>query len=239
MKVLALNASPLMERGNTALLLEPFLEGMKEEGCDIELLYTCRLHIKPCLGDRACWTKTPGKCVQDDDVKMLLPKLQGADVIVFATPVYVDGMPGTLKNLIDRFIPIIEPYFVMREGHCRHPPREPHKQSKVVLVSNCGFWEKDNFDPLVLHIQAICKNACWEFAGALLRPHGEAFGYMIRKRLPVQDVLDAAKNAGKELIKTGKISEENLKTVSRDLVALETYVEMTNRGFKQAIDQLT
>jgi hypothetical protein len=62
---------------------------------------------------------------------------------------------------------------------------------------------------------------------------------MIRKRLPVQDVLDAAKNAGKELVKTGKISEENLKTVSRNLVPLETYVEMTNRGFKQAIDRLT
>jgi len=239
MKVLALNASPFMERGNTALLLEPFLDGMKEERCDVELLYTCRLHVKPCLGEMACWTKTPGKCVQDDDVKMLLPKFQEADVIVFATPVYVDGMPGTLKNLIDRLIPVIEPYFVMREGHCRHPPRGLHKQSKVVLVSNCGFWEKDNFDPLLMHIQAICKNACWQFAGALLRPHGEAFGYMIRKEISVQDIIDAAKNAGKELAKTGKISEKNLKVVSRDLVPLETYVEMTNKAFKQALDKLT
>jgi len=239
MKVLALNASPLMERGNTALLLEPFLNGMREEGCDVELLYTCRLHVEPCLGDRACWTKTPGKCVQDDDVKTLLPKFEEADVIVFATPVYVDGMPGTLKNLIDRLIPIIEPYFVMREEHCRHPPRQPHKQSKVVLVSNCGFWEKDNFDPLLTHVQAICKNVCWEFTGALLRPHGEAFGYMIRNRIPVQDIVDAVKNAGKELARTGKISKENLKIVSRDLVPLETYVQMTNQGFKQALERLT
>jgi multimeric flavodoxin WrbA len=171
-------------------------------------------------------------------MKTILPKIQGADVIVFATPVYVDGMPGTLKNLIDRLIPMIEPYFVMQDKHCRHPPRQPHKQSKVVLVSNCGFWEKDNFDPLVMHIQAICKNACWEFAGAILRPHGEAFGYMIRKGISVQDILDAAKNAGKELVRTGKISEENMKIVSRDLVPLETYVEMTNKGFKQALDRL-
>lgn len=86
MKVLAFNASPLMEKGNTALLMAPFLEGMREEGCEVELFYTCRLRVKPCLGDRACWTKTPGKCVQNDDVKMLLPKIQRADVIVFATP---------------------------------------------------------------------------------------------------------------------------------------------------------
>ncbi len=239
MKVLAFNASPLMEKGNTALLLEPFLKGMREEGCEVEMFYTRRLHVEPCLGERGCWTKTPGKCVQDDDVNMLLPKMREADIIVFATPVYVDGMPGTLKNLIDRLLPTVEPYFVMREEHYRHPPRQPHKHSKVVLISNCGFWEKDNFDPLVMHIQAVCKNACWEFAGALLRPHGEALGYMVRKGIPVQDVLDAAKNAGKELVKTGKISEENLKIVSRNLVPLETYVEMTNKGFRHALDRLS
>jgi multimeric flavodoxin WrbA len=169
---------------------------------------------------------------------MLLPKVQDADVIVIATPVYVDGMPGTLKNLIDRLIPIIEPYFVMRGNHCRHPPRQSHKCSKVVLVSNCGFWEMDNFDSLIMHLKAICKNTCWEFAGALLRPQGEALGYMVRKGFPVQDVLDAAKNSGKELGRTGKISKENLKTVSRELLPLDTYVEMTNRGFKQALDRL-
>jgi multimeric flavodoxin WrbA len=227
-----------MERGNTSLLLGPFLDGTREEGCEVELIYARKLHVEPCLGDRACWTKTPGKCVQNDDVGALLPKFQEANVIVFATPVYVDGMPGTLKNLIDRLIPLIEPYFVMRGEHCRHPPRKPHKHSKVVLISNCGFWEMDNFDPLVTHVQAICKNTCWEYAGALLRPHGEALGYMIKKGFPVQDVLTAAKNAGKELARNGRISEQNMKTVSRELVPLRTYVEITNRGFKQALNRL-
>jgi multimeric flavodoxin WrbA len=195
--------------------------------------------VKPCLGDRACWTKTPGKCVQNDDVKELLPKIQEADVIIFATPVYVDGMPGTLKNLIDRFIPLMEPYFVMRDGHCRHPPRDPCRQSKLVLIANCGFWEMDNFDPLVVHVKAVCKNMCWGFAGALLRPHGEALGYMVKNGLAVQDVLTAVKNAGKELARTGKISEANMKTVGRELVSLREYVEITNKGFRGALDKAT
>ena len=227
-----------MEKGNTALLLSPFLEGMREEGCEVDLVYTRKLNVKPCLGDLSCWTRTPGRCVQDDDVRALLPRFQEADVIVFATPVYVDGMPGTLKNLIDRVVPLIEPYFELRDGHCRHPARQPHKHSKVVLVSNCGFWEIDNFDPLIMHVQAICKNACWEYSGALLRPHGEALGYMLENGLPVEDVLTATKNAGKELAKTGKMSEENLKTVSRELAPLKTYVEMMNRFFKHALDKL-
>jgi hypothetical protein len=61
---------------------------------------------------------------------------------------------------------------------------------------------------------------------------------MVRNGIPVQDVFDAAKNVGKELVRTGKISEKNMKTVSRNLVSLETYVEMTNKGFKQALDRL-
>jgi multimeric flavodoxin WrbA len=228
-----------MEKGNTALLLRPFLDGMREEGCDVELVYTCKLRVKPCLGDRACWTRTLGKCVQNDDVKELLPRIQEADFMVFATPVYVDGMPGTLKNLIDRFIPLIEPYFVMREGHCRHPPREPRRQPKLVLIANCGFWEMDNFDPLVVHVKAVCKNMCWDFAGALLRPHGEALGYMVKNGLEVQDVLTAAKNAGRELARTGKISKVNMKTVSRELISLKNYVEITNKGFKGALDKVS
>jgi len=32
MKVLAFNCSPRMDNGNTALILNPFLEGMKEVG---------------------------------------------------------------------------------------------------------------------------------------------------------------------------------------------------------------
>jgi hypothetical protein len=96
----------------------------------------------------------------------------------------------------------------------------------------------DNFEPLVKHMQAICKNTCWKFTGALLRAHGEALGYMVRRGIPVQDIFDAAKNAGKELVKTGRISEENMKTVSRNLVPLETYVEMTNKGFKQVLEKL-
>ena len=96
----------------------------------------------------------------------------------------------------------------------------------------------DNFDSLVVHFKAICKNACWNFAGALLRPHGEALGYMIRKGYPVQDVLDAAKQAAKELVSEGKMNERTLSTVSRELIPFKQYVEMTNKGFAQALGNL-
>lgn len=39
-KILATNSSPNMDKGNTALILTPFIEGMKEAGADVELIYT-------------------------------------------------------------------------------------------------------------------------------------------------------------------------------------------------------
>ena len=55
MKVLAINGSPHMGEGNTAMILNPFLEGMREKGCDVEIFYTRKLKIGACNGDMSCW----------------------------------------------------------------------------------------------------------------------------------------------------------------------------------------
>jgi multimeric flavodoxin WrbA len=124
MKVVAFNGSPRTDDGNTALILNPFLEGMREVGAEVELFYTRKLKINPCTGEFHCWLRTLGKCYQKDDMEMVLANVRDADILVFATPVYVDGMTGPLKNLLDRLIPLAEPFFELRDGHCRHPIRD-------------------------------------------------------------------------------------------------------------------
>lgn len=238
MKVLAFNSSPKMDKGNTALILTPFLEGMREAGAEVELFYTRKLKINPCQGEFDCWFKTPGQCFQKDDMQMLHPKLREADIWVFATPLYVDGMTGPMKNLMDRIVPLVQPFFELRDGHCRHPWRQGTRDGQVVLVSNCGFWEMDNFDPLLVHMKAICKNADREFAGALLRPHGGGLGYMMEREAPVGDIFAAAREAGHQLVRNGEMSTETLDIVSRELVPLETYVKLVNQGFRRTLEAL-
>jgi len=238
MKVLAINSSPNMDKGNTALILGPFLEGMKDAGTEVEIFYTRKLKINPCQGEFSCWVKTPGECFQKDDMQMLYPKLREADIWVFATPVYVDGISGPMKNLLDRVLPLVQPFFELRDGHCRHPLREGTKSGKIVLVSNCGFWEMDNFDPLLVHIKAACKNGSREFAGALLRPHGPALRAMMEMGMPVDDILEAAKKAGRQLVEDGGMSPETLNVVSRELMPLEAYAQTVNQRFQQALDAL-
>ena len=236
MKVVAINSSPNMGEGNTALVLAPFLEGMREMGAEVELFYTKKLKINPCQGEFNCWLKTPGKCFQKDDMQMLLPQIAEADVLVLATPVYVDGITGPMKNLLDRIIPLAQPFFELRDGHCRHPGRDTNKDNQLVLVSNCGFWEMDNFNPLIVHMQAVSKNIGSEFAGALLRPHGPALKGMMEMGGPVDDIFKAAKAAGRQLVEDGEMSDETLKVVSRELLPLEMYVEIVNQRFQEALD---
>jgi multimeric flavodoxin WrbA len=238
MKVLAINSSPRMDKGNTALILNPFLEGMKEVGAEVKLFYTRKLNIKPCTGEFNCWLKTPGECLHKDDMKMLFPMISEADVIVFATPVYLDGVTGPMKNFIDRLLPILHPFFEMRDDHCRHPVRGEAKTRKFVLVSNSGFWEKDNFDPLLVHMKAICKNLSAEFSGALLRPHGEAMPEMLEMGAPIGDIFEAAKEAGRQLAKEEKISRGTLDIVSRELLPRDMYVQIVNQYFQQCLDEL-
>jgi len=235
MKALVLNSSPMMDKGNTAVILSPFVEGMREAGAEVELLYTRKLKIKPCQGEFNCWLKTPGHCFQRDDMSALHPKLHAADILVFATPVYTDGVPGSLKNLMDRMIPLVQPYFELRDNHIRHVRREGHKDGKLVLVSNCGFWEMDNFDPLLVHVKAFCRNAGRQFAGALLRPHGPALKGMLRMGAPVQDILEAARDAGHQVVHQDEISLQTLAIVSRELLPRDIYIQMTNQAFRDAL----
>jgi len=241
MKVLAFNSSPSMDRGNTALILNPFLKGMREAGADVDLFHTMNLKIHPCQGDFTCVIKTSGQCFQKDDMQMIYPKLDAADVVVFATPLYADGMTGSMKNLVERlWVPRGNPFLEVRDGHTRHPVqvRKDGKDIKVVLVSNCGFWEVDNFAPLVEHMKAICRNMNVEFAGAVLRPHGPTLRMMLETGAPVQDVLEAAEEAGHQLARDGKMSEKTLGIVSRELVPLETYVEVHNQRLNQFLEKM-
>ncbi len=197
------------------------------------MYYTRDLKVYPCSGEFHCWVKQPGECYQQDDMQLLYPKLKEANILVFATPLYVDGLTGPLKNVIDRMIPLVKPQFELRDGHCRHPLRDEVTQGYLVLVSNCGFWELDNFDPLVLHMKALCQNMGRVFAGALLRPQGPALRAMVQIGQPVDDIFAAANEAGRQLVKHGRMSPSTLRTLCRELVSRDDYVHEMNRHFHQ------
>ncbi len=105
MKVLGLVGSP--RRGsNTDLVVSAVLYGAGAGGNEVDKIYLYDVDIQPCVDCRGC--KRGGcRCVVADGMKLLYPKLEEADVIVFGTPLYWYGPTAKMKLLLDRLRPYI------------------------------------------------------------------------------------------------------------------------------------
>jgi multimeric flavodoxin WrbA len=217
-----------MDKGNTALILNPFLEGIREAGGEVEIFYTGKLKIDPCKGEHFCWDKMPGQCRLSDDMQLLYPMLRKANILVLATPVYAP-LPCEMQNLINRLMPLMNPSIEIRDDRTRAKFRQDVKISKIVLVSSCGWWEKGNFGTVLRIVDELAEDLSIEFTGALLRPHAY---FMREDNKKTRNILKAAKRAGYQLIKKGRISPEILNVISCELVSLEIYIQTNNQVYR-------
>lgn len=102
MRILGFNGSP-RSYGNTAKMLELALEGARLNGATVERVDLYAYNILPCAGclsDEELACKIP--CKIRDDMDKIYRKIDEADGIIFATPVYWFNLSGVMKNLIDR-----------------------------------------------------------------------------------------------------------------------------------------
>ena len=217
-RAVVINGSPRMEKGNTALVQGAFIEGMLEAGAGVELFYASRLHIKPCnCGKMVCWYRTPGQCCIDDDMNLLYPALRAAQIVVFATPVYIP-LPGDLANIINRLCPLLDPQLSMRGGRTRALLREDTAIRTFALVCTNGWWEKANCATVVRIVRELAENSSVSFGGALLRPHANQMrrqGIMTPRG---EAALAAAHQAGVELVRDGAMHRETLQAAGKALV---------------------
>lgn len=231
MKVLAFNASPRKASGVTDRMLKHFLEGMREAGAEVELIYLADKKIGYCRGSFTCWLQTPGVCSIKDDMADILVKIREADMVVYGTPVYLDGMTAQMKTLMDRSLPLMHPHIEMRDGHTRHPMRDKKRQ-KMVVVSTCGLPEIDNFDPIVIHFKAAAKNLYMEYIGAVVWPGGVFLDFAAQSQPEkIESIYRATKKAGYEVVAEGRMSPQTLEAAAQELVSQEAFMEQLNTTF--------
>ena len=218
MHVMAINGSPRKEKSSTYHILAPLLEGMRAAGATTELVHLGHLQIKPCLGCFLCWVKTPGKCVQKDDMAAVLERFVQADMLVFGTPLYHYNVSGLMKNFIDRTLPSFEPWLVEDPDHpgkSGHPDRYPRDRT-MLLVSPCGFPEFDHFAPLVQYFQFFAQKLGWRYLGEILRPAGESLSHEQYQETFVW-YYNLVRQAGEQLIRQGRITPEVQAGLRQDL----------------------
>lgn len=99
MDVLVFLGSP-RKKGNSEVLTEALLEGVRDEGGMPEIIRLCDLKISPCISCGGC-NKT-GKCVVEDDMTPLYEKIISTDKIILASPIFFYGITAQAKAFIDR-----------------------------------------------------------------------------------------------------------------------------------------
>ena len=99
MKVLLINGSP-KANGNTALALSEMAKVFEAEGVEVETIHVGNKAIRGCIACNQCGKQ--GKCVFDDMVNEVAPKLEAADGLVLASPVYYASANATLIAFLDR-----------------------------------------------------------------------------------------------------------------------------------------
>jgi len=104
MKILMLSGSKNHE-GRTAGILEVVSRGAENAGAETETLFLCDMNLEYC---RQCnpdgWgiCRNEGRCVIKDDLQSIVDKIEGSDVVVFATPVYFRDLSEPMKVFLDR-----------------------------------------------------------------------------------------------------------------------------------------
>jgi multimeric flavodoxin WrbA len=99
--ILILKGSP-REKGNSATLAAQVFAGAEKAGAKVEEVYLHGMDIRPCDACDFCQEGDVG-CVVKDDMQTLYPKLELADVIVIASPVYWFTISAQMKLCIDRW----------------------------------------------------------------------------------------------------------------------------------------
>ncbi len=99
LKALLINGSP-RANGCTYTALTELKNTLEQEGMEAEIIHVGHKDIRGCIGCRKC--SQTGKCVFDDIVNEIAPKLNEADAFVIGAPVYFSSPAGGAISFMDR-----------------------------------------------------------------------------------------------------------------------------------------
>jgi len=223
MNILVLNGSP-KAKSDTMRLTRAFLEGLTAEiPADVTIVDVIQKNIRPCTGCFGCWARGDGKCVINDDQNDILAAYVKADVILWSFPLYCYGMPGHLKSVLDRTIPLVQLKMVEVDGRVQHVPLVDFSKKRTLIISGAGFpdWE-GNFEGLRMQ----CKT-CFGDPTMVFVPETPLLN--IPEAAPLADpLLEKFRHAGREYAHGRTLSPETIASLETPMMPREDYLRNVN-----------
>lgn len=230
MKIVAINASHRGDRGFTQFLLEKLAAGAREAGAEVEIVVLAQYKISQCTGCQVCHTgKSYLRCIYEekDDVKAIFDRMRRADLLVFATPVYVFGMSGLLKRFLDRVNSTGDSsqLKVTKSGLFFHHI-DPELCSKpFALLVTCDNLEAETSRSVIEYFKTYSRFMDAPFIGTLIRKSGGLVGHgkvpeLEQKYTLIKDVYASYIQAGRELATRGRISRGTERRANRQIIGV-------------------
>ncbi|MEI6514719.1 MAG: NAD(P)H-dependent oxidoreductase [bacterium] len=238
MKLLALLGYP-RPHGHTARLADLFLKGAAAAGAEIDRAELPTMNIHPCLGCYACWTKTPGQCVQQDDMAGLLERFMAADLVFIASPIYAFSVSSYMKQFMERTLPLFNPSAEIdangvEHNKWRNPGRGP-KRLAALLVA--GLKTPGIFKPVTGMMELYAEEVHMQCSGIMLRPESSAMRFPQAKPLRAKAILTGCERAGAEFVTKPRISQALLDDIAAPLLAdLPHFVEYSRVFWEHALE---
>lgn len=228
MNLLLINGSPKGSRSNTYRLSTAFLDGIRScTTAEVREHTVSRMEIKPCLGCFACWNMTPGKCCISDEMSRVIEDMLWADTILWSFPLYYFSVPGPLKNLMDRQLPMVLPFMAADTESGGHPTRYDMSGKRHVVISTCGFYTaKGNYDGVNAIFDHLCGKGNYT---SIYCGQGELFRV---KELSsrTDEYLSHVRDAGKEFC-SGRISADTRSKLEELLYPREVFEAMADASW--------
>lgn len=229
-RVLGVLGSPRGAKGATGKVYAPLVTGMKQAGASVETVNLAEMAPQPCTGCFGCWFRGGRRCVIPDEMTDFAETIPNYGLLVFATPVYVDGMTGLAKNFVDRLMPLNHPSIDQKDGRFIHPCRHP-RMPDLVLLAVCGLPGVKNFGPLLAHIGSLASHMHTPLAATLLRPETLSFRHP-KARNRLDEALAAIRAAGESLVQTGRVPEGLQDLTQQPLLSEEDFVANASAWWK-------
>lgn len=154
MKMLVLNGNP-EDNEVVQRVISIFERTASSRMWDLEIIQLRDYTMAYCRGCFGCLIQTPGECVIDDDIRQVTAKIIQSDLVVYFTPIIFGAYSPLLKNLLDRSLGLIHPYFIKINEEFHHKKRYaqyPHILGFGVLK------QKDEEIEDLFH-RNVCRNA--------------------------------------------------------------------------------
>ena len=76
-----------------------------------------------CIGCFGCWLKTPGECIIKDGFENMGKDLSSVNEFILVSKATFGSYSSAVKNVLDRSISYVLPFFTIRNGEMHHGER--------------------------------------------------------------------------------------------------------------------